>query len=438
MRRLILAALFSLSALAARAEIAVIEFTTPGGIDVWLVEEHAIPFVALELRFRGGANLDEPDSRGAVNLMSALLEEGAADLDARAFQERREALAASYSFRAFDDMMSISARFLTENREEAVDLLRSALVEPRFDEDAIERVRAQVLAIIDSDAKDPQKIAGDRFNAAAFGDHPYGVPMNGSAETVASLTREDLVAAHQATLTRDRAYVSAVGDITAEELGALVDHLLGALPAEGPEMPPRVDFALEGGVTVVPFPGPQSTAYFGHAGIERDDDDFFAAFILNHILGGPGFQSRLMQEVREARGLTYGIGTYLVPKDLSEMMLGAFSSSNDTIAPAIELIREEWDRLATDGVTEEELAAAVTYLTGEYPLRFDGNAEIARIMVGMQMVGLTPDYVIDRNDFIRAVTLEEINRVASELLDPEALHFVVVGEPEGLEPSDRP
>ncbi len=438
MHRLILAAALCLSALAARAEIEVTEFTTPGGIDVWLVEEPAIPFVALELRFRGGANLDAEGSRGAVNLMSALLEEGAGDLEARAFQERREALAASYSFRAFDDMLSISARFLTENRDEAVDLLRLALVEPRFDEDAIERVRAQVLAIIDSDALDPQSIASETFNAAAFGDHPYGVPMNGSIESVSALTREDLIAAHQATLTRDRAYVSAVGDITAEELGALVDHLLAGLPAEGPPMPPRVDFALGGGVTVVPFPGPQSTAYFGHAGMERDDEDFFAAFILTHILGGPGFQSRLMQEVREARGLTYGIGTYLVPKDLSEMMLGAFSSSNETMAEAIDLIREEWERLASDGVSEEELAAAVTYLTGEYPLRFDGNADIARIMVGMQMVGLTPDYVIDRNDFIRAVTLEEINRVAAELLDPEALHFVVVGQPEGLGSGDHP
>jgi zinc protease len=423
-----------LFASAVRAEIAIEEVRSPGGIAVWLVEEPSIPFVAIEIRVRGGANLDDPAKRGATNLMTALLEEGAGNLDARAFQQALESLAATFSFRAFDDSLAVSARFLTENRDEAVDLLRLALTQPRFDADAIERVRAQVLVGIESDAKDPQSIASARFNAAAFGDHPYGSAIDGTVETVSALTRDDLIAAHQATLTRDRIYVSAVGDITATELGLLVDELLGDLPAEGPPLPPSVVFGLEGGETIVPFPGPQSVALFGHAGIKRDDDDFFAAFILNHILGGGGFESRLMQEVREKRGLTYGIGTFLVPKDLSEMVLGSLSSSNNTIAQAISVIRDEWARMATEGVTPEELAAAKTYLTGEYPLRFDGNAEIAKIMVGMQMIDLPSDYVVNRNDYIEAVTLEHINRVAAELLDPEGLHFVVVGQPEWMEP----
>ncbi|MCC5973353.1 MAG: insulinase family protein [Rubellimicrobium sp.] len=433
MRRLVLALAIAFAPVTARAGIEIVELTTPGGIDVWLVEEPSIPFVAIELRFRGGANLDDPARGGAVNLMASLLDEGAGDRDARSFQERREELAASYSFRAFDDMVSISARVLTENRDDAVDLLRLALTEPRFDDEALERVRGQMLAVIASDAMNPRQIASDRFHALAFGDHPYGSQMNGTAETVAALTRNDMIDAHRSALTRAGAYVSAVGDITADEIVLLVDHLLADLPAEGPALPDRIDLALPGGVTVVPFPGPQSIAFFGHGGLERDDDDFFAAFILNHILGGGGFQSRLMQEVREARGLTYGIGTSLVPRDLSEMWLGSFSSSNDRIAGAIELVREEWGRLASEGVTAEELEAAQTFLTGEYPLRFDGNAEIARIMVGMQMVGLTPDYVLQRNDYVLAVTLDEINRVAAEWLDPDALHFVVVGEPDGLE-----
>lgn len=434
MRHLIFASAFALalSPLAARAEIVIQEVTSPGGLNAWLVEEPSIPFVALEIRVRGGANLDDPAKRGAVNLMTALLEEGAGDMDARAFQEARESLAASFSFRVFDDSFTVSAEMLTENRDQAVDLLRLALTEPRFDEDAVERVRSQVLVGIESDAKNPQSIAGARFNAAAFGDHPYGSALDGTPDSVAALARDDLLAAHQAVLTRDRIYVSAVGDITAEELGVLLDHLLGGLPAEGPTLPPEVEFALAGGETVIPFPGPQSVALFGHAGIKRDDEGFFAAFILNHILGGGGFESRLMQEVREKRGLTYGIGTYLVPKDLSEMVLGSVASSNETMAQAIEVIRNEWTRLATEGVTPEELAAAKTYLTGEYPLRFDGNAEIAGIMVGMQMIELPPDYVVNRNDYIEAVTQDHIDRVAAELLNPEALHFVIVGEPVGM------
>jgi len=171
---------------------------------------------------------------------------------------------------------------------------------------------------------------------------------------------------------------------------------------------------------------------FGHAGITRDDPDFFAAFILNRILGGGGFESRLMTEVREKRGLTYGVYSYLVPRDHAALYLGSVASSNDRVAEAIEVIRDEWAKMAAEGVTEAELEAAKTYLTGAYPLRFDGNGPIASIMVGMQMEDLPIDYIATRNDNINAVTLEDIKRVAARILDADALHFVVVGQPEGL------
>jgi zinc protease len=432
MLRFIFALCLSLAAVQARAAVTIDTVTSPGGINAWLVQAHEIPFVALEIRIRGGANLDEPGKRGAVNLMMALLEEGSGEMDARAFQEARESLAASYSFRTYDDSISISARFLTENQDAAVDLLRQAIITPRFDPDAIERVRAQVVAGLAADAEDPGTIAGDAFYAAAFAGHPYGTSLSGTLDSVATLTRDDLLAAHGATLTRDRIYVGAVGDITPEQLGVLLDHLLGALPATGPALPEPVAFGLDGGITVIDYPTPQSVALFGHAGIKRDDPDYFAAFILNHILGGSGFDSRLMQEVREKRGLTYGIGTYLVPKDFSEMVLGSVSSGNDTMAEAIAVIQDQWASLAASGVTQEELDRAKTYLTGEYPLRFDGNSEIADILVGMQMIGLPPDYVINRNDYVNAVTLADINRVAAYLLRPEELHFTVVGQPAGL------
>jgi zinc protease len=368
--------------------------------------------------------------------MTALLEEGAAGMSAQEFQAELERLAASFSFRAFDDTLSISARFLTENKEEALELLRKALVEPNFDQEAIDRVRAQVLSGIASDAKDPNSIASAVFNAGAFGDHPYGSSIDGTVESVNALSRDDLITAHRNALTRDQLYVSAVGDTTAETIGAVLDTLLGELPETGPKEPPYVAFRLEGGVTVVDFETPQSVALFGHAGIKRDDEDFFTAFVINHVLGAGGFESRLMTEVREKRGLTYGIGTYLVPKFHAEMMLGSFASSNETMAEAIDVVRAEWARMAEEGMTAEELATAKTYLTGEYPLRFDGNAEIAKIMVGMQMVGLPPEYVVNRNDYVEAVTLEDIRRVAAELMDPDALHFVVVGQPVGLESSE--
>lgn len=435
MIRFILAFTLTIAALPARA-IEIQEVTSPGGIEAWLVQEESIPFVALEIVFDGGASLDLPGKRGATNLMMALLEEGSGDLDARSFQEAREALAASYGFDAYDDSVSVSAVFLTENRDEAVALLREALINPRFDQDAIDRVRAQVQSILRSDAQDPNSIAGATFDAAAFGDHPYGSSLDGTAETVANLTQDDLFAAHRNALVQGRVYVGAAGDISAEDLGILIDTLIGDLPMDGPALPDPVAFGLEGGTTVVDFETPQSVALFGHAGIERDDDDFFAAYLLNEILGGSGLESRLMREVREKRGLTYGIYTYLVPKDLTEMYLGQVASANSTIAEAIEVVRDEWAKMANEGVTATELEQAKTYLTGAYPLRFDGNADIAGILVGMQSVGLTPDYIANRNDFVNAVTLEDVNRVASELLDPDGLHFVVVGQPEGLEATE--
>lgn len=433
MFRTLIAVTFGLFATSAYAELDIIEVTSPGGINAWVVEEPSIPFIALEIRFRGGTSLDLPGKRGATNLMMGLLEEGSGDMTAQEFQTAREALAASYGFSAYDDSLGISAQFLTENKDEALTLLRQALITPTFEPDSLERVRAQVLANIARDEKSPNSIATSTFYAMAFGAHPYGTNSDGTVESVNALTQDDMVTALHNGLTRDRLYVSVVGDITADAVGPMLDKLLGDLPAQGGQLPQDVSFGLQGGVTVVDYDTPQAVAFFGHAGLKRDDPDFFAAYVMNQVLGAGGFESRLMDEVREKRGLTYGIGTYLVPKFHAEMVLGQVASANATIAEAIAVTRDVWADTAENGITAEELEAAKTYLTGEYPLRFDGNSEIANIMVGMQMIDLSPDYVVNRNDFIEAVTLEDVKRVAGEVLQPDALHFVVVGRPEGLE-----
>ncbi|MCP3970117.1 MAG: insulinase family protein [Rhodobacteraceae bacterium] len=434
MSRLFLALLAALSLAApVRAGVDIQDVTSPGGIRAWLVEEHQIPFVALELRFKGGASVDAPGKRGAINLMTGLIEEGAGDLDARGFAAAQQALAAKYEFDVYDDALNISARFLTENRDQAVALLRTALIEPRFDQDAVDRVRGQVLSIIRSDLKDPDEIARARFSEMVYGDHPYGSSLNGTIDSVMGLTRDDVVSAHRGVLTRENLFVGAVGDISAQELGVLLDTLLGDLPAAGAAAPQAAGLDFAGGNTVVDYETPQSVALFGHAGIARDDPDFFAAFVLNTVLGAGSFDSRLMQEVREERGLTYGVYTYLADKDHAKLMIGRVASANDRIAEAIEVIRGEWARIAAEGVSQEELELAKTYLTGAYPLRFDGNARIAGILANMQMSDMPIDYIASRNDKVRAVTLQDVARVAARLLDPEHLTFVVVGQPEGLE-----
>lgn len=427
------ACIFSLAlAYPAKAGVDLKEVETPGGFSAWLVEDHTIPFVALELRFRGGTSLDPAEKRGAVNLMTALLEEGAGELDSRAFTKESEALAASFTFDAGADAISVSARFLSENRDDALALLRKALISPRFDQDAIDRVRAQVLASIRSDQTDPSSIASLAFAGLLYGDDPYGSSSDGTVDSVTSITREDLIRAHQNTMTKDRIYISAVGDISETELVAILDDLLGELPKTGLPAREEAIVNLPGGIKVVDFETPQSIAMFAQPGIAREHPDFFAAFILNHILGGGGFESRLMQEVREKRGLTYGVYSYIADRDRADIWMGQVASANDRVAQAVEVITDEWQRIRNEGVTEQELQDAKTYLTGAYPLRFDGNATIARISVGMQMDGLSTDYIETRNDKVNAVTLEQINRVARELLNPDRLTFVVTGQPEGL------
>ncbi len=422
-----------IATLPVRAEIKIEEVVSPGGITAWLVPEPSIPFVALELRFRGGASLDAPGKRGAINLMTGLLEEGSGDLDSRGFARALESLAASFQYDVGDDALSVSSRFLSENRDAAVALLRASLIEPTFEQQALDRVRAQVLASLRSDAKDPDTIARAAFDAMAYGDHPYATQYDGTIESVTALTRDDMIAAHKAVFAKDRLFVGVVGDISAKELGPLLDELLGALPDTGAPQPGSAQIMIKGGMTVVPFDTPQSVAIFGQRGISQDDPDFFAARILNQILGAGGFESRLMTEVREKRGLTYGVYSFLVPQDYAATYQGQVASSNDRIAEAVSVIRDEWTRAANEGVTQAELDAAKTYVTGAYPLRFDGNGPIARIMVGMQMLGLPIDYIATRNDKVEAVTLADVRRVAAELLDPAGLHFVVVGQPVGLE-----
>ncbi|QUS36004.1 M16 family metallopeptidase [Falsirhodobacter algicola] len=419
-------------AVPAHAAVDIQTVTSPGGITAWLVEDHNIPFTALEIRFKGGPLLDADDAQGAANMMTALLEEGAGDRDASAFAAARDDLAARFGFSSDSDTISVSAQMLTENRDEAAGLLRDALTEPRFDADAVERVRGQILSNIRSDAQDPGAIAMHTMQREAFATHPYARDSSGTLDDVKSLTRDDLEAARQSMMTRDHLYVAAAGDIDPEALGALLDRVLGDLPATGAALPPEAEWKTDGSTTVVDFPTPQSVVRFGQPGIDLHDPDFFAAYVLNEIMGGSRFSARLMDELRAKRGLTYGAYSYLCTMERANFLLGQFASDNDKVAEAVDVTRDIWRRTAENGVTKDELDAAKTYLTGAYPLRWDGNGPIASILVGMQMQGFPADYPRTRNDRIDAVTLADVNRVAARLLQPDNLHFVVVGQPDGM------
>lgn len=433
MIRILLTGLLCLLAAPVAAEIKIQTITSPGGINAWLVEEHGIPFAALEIRFRSGTSLDLPGKRGVTTLMTGLLEEGAGKLDAQGFAEAREGLAARFGFDSDDDVISVSAQMLTANRDAAVELLHQALVNPTFDQGAIDRVKGQIVSMIQSNQTSPEAVASQTAARVTYGEHPYGTLNLGTEESVAALTRDDILAAKAATMARDQLYVSAVGDISAKELGALLDRLFDGLPATGAPAVGDAKLMFDGKTRVVPFQTPQSVIIFNQQGIRLDDKDYYAAALLSQIIGGDGFTARLMDEVREKRGLTYGISVHLVMQDHAALWQGGLASANEKTAEAIKVIRQVWKDAADHGVTEAELTAAKTYMTGSYPLRFDGNDNIAGILIGMQMVGLPTDYVAHRNALVEAVTLEDVNRVAHQLMTPDKLTFTVVGQPVGVE-----
>ena len=365
-------------------------------------------------------------------MMAALLQEGAGDLDATAFATKRDDLAARIGFGASDDVVSLSATMLAETRDETVELLRLALTAPRFDAEAVERVRAQALASIRMGDADPGVVAGQAFYAAAFPDHHYGRPSIGTAESVAAVRVEDLRAARAAALTRERLRVAIVGAIGPEEAGAMLDRLFGGLPETVGGFPSIAQPSLSGETTVIDMDVPQSMVVFGSAGISRDDPDFMPALVMDYILGGGSFSSRLTREIREKRGLTYDIYTTLASGNYGSLYMGSFSSSNQHVAEAVDILRQEWDRMANDGVTDAELVSAKRFLTGDYALRFEGNASIAAQLIGVQIWVWDLDYINKRNDLVEAVTADDVARVARRLLSSGSLTTIVVGRPANM------
>lgn len=435
-----MAALFSAGfALAApNAEAVDIEVvTTDAGTTAWLVEEQSIPIVSISMAFRGGAGRDAPGQEGAARLLASLLDEGAGPYDDAAFAERLEHTAARLSFRAGRDQVTVTATMLADRLDESLELLRLALAEPRFDAAPVERVKAQMISRIRQSQTQPNSIAARKWFADLFPGDRYGAPTDGTEETIAALTPDDLRAALPKLINRNVVYIGVVGAISAEEVGPIVDRLLNDVSGAPIEPLPAAPAPEASGVEVVDFDAPQSTVIFGHAGLKRADPDYVPAFVMNYVLGGGGFESRLMTEIREKEGLAYGVSSSLSPLDRSALYIGSVATENASVARSIELVKREWTRMAEEGLTEAELDRAKTYLTGAFPLRFDSNAKIASFLVGAQIDELGVDYIDRRNDLVRAVGVDDIKRVAQRVLRADDLYFVVVGQPEGLETASQ-
>ncbi len=415
------------------AAISIEKVTSPGGLTAWLVRETSVPVISFSFAFRAGAAMDPKGKSGLAEMVASTLDEGAGDLESQAFQGALEDIAASLRFSAGQDRFRGNLRTLSANRDQAFRLLQLAMTSPRFDAEPVERIRAQLIAGLRRDAQNPNWIAGNAWSTAAFPDHPYGRTAEGTPDTIAAITPDDLrgfVARHMA---RDNLVIAAVGDITADELARRLDQVFGALPVKAaPAAVAETTPAARGRTIVITRKIPPSVVVFGHAGIKRKDPDWYAAYVMFRILGGGGFSSRLTEEVREKRGLAYSVYAYLNPFDHAGLIMGRVASANARVGKSLEIIRAEWRRMAENGVTETEFAAAKTYINGSFPLRLDSSRRIANILIGVQLNRLGIDYLDRRAGLMNAVTMDDIRRVARRLLKPDDLTVVVVGDPEGV------
>jgi len=425
---------FALLAPGSVSALSIERVVSAGGIEAWLARDKSVPVISVKILFRGSGSAVDPEGKeGLAHLVSGLLDEGAGPLDSQHFRQALEENAISLRFDAGRDDFSGSLKTLRENREMAFDLLRLALVAPRFDKPAIERIRNQVLTSLAHLENDPNAIAQRIWLRTAFPDHAYGKQRRGTEKSLHTIDAPALRDFARRHLARENLIVGVAGDISPAELGPLLDQTFGALPARPKNKTPLGDAVVKGkgDVTVIEKPIPQSVITFGQIGVKRTDPDYYAAYVMTHLLGG-GMGSRLMKEIREKRGLAYYVYSTLQPLDRVGLLMGRLATRNDRAAFALGLVRAEWKRMAETRVSKTELADAKTYLTGAFPLSLDSTSRVAGVLIAIQKNRLGIDYLTHRNAYIAAVTVEDVARVARRLLKPDALNVVIVGKPEGL------
>lgn len=410
----------------ARADVNIQEVTSAGGIKAWLVEDYTVPIVTVRFIFRGGSTQDPAGKEGLVNLMSGLFDEGAGDLDSDAFQLALDDAGAEMGFNAGFDGMSGTMRMLADKREAALGLLRLAVNEPRFDQGPIDRIRAQIVASIAARSRDPETMAGIAFAQALYGDHPYARRSEGTPETLAAITADDLGAMHRRLFARDNLIVGVVGAIDAETLKQELDRVFGALPAQAdlaavPHVKPKLDQVVR-----IDYPLPQTQIQLAYPGIPRKDPDFFAAYLMNYALGGSEFTSRLFQEVREKRGLAYSPGSSLANRRYSEALVVGAGTASDNATETLAVIRDVVARMAAEGPTDAELLAAKRYLRGSYAINnLDSSRAIAETLVQLQLEELGIDYIERRSEMINSVTREAAAEAARRLLSAEPAILII-------------
>jgi len=402
------------------------DVTSPKGIHAWLVQNDSVPIIAIRFSFEGGSAQDPQGEEGLMSLMTGLLDEGAGNLISQEFQGQLDDLGAEISFSATKDRFQGGFRVVAENRDAAVKLLALALEKPRFDQDAIDRIRGQLVAALKAKENDPATIAQERFNALIYGKHPYGRRENGTPETLKKITRNDLIKAHNNIFSTNNLKIAIVGPVTPEQAKQMIDEIFGSLPATN-HLQKVSDTKLHlGGMVNVNYNLPQTSITLVYDGVRRKDPEFFAAYLMNYILGGPGLTSRLFMEVRENQGLAYSIGSTLVGYDHADALIISTATESSQTEKTLANIRKEVRRLIDDGVSEQELKDAKSYVKGSYAIQTMGSSSaIASTLVGLQESDLPINYIEQRGAEINAVTAEQIKEMAKKLLSSEPSILVV-------------
>ncbi|WP_018098929.1 M16 family metallopeptidase [Sinorhizobium meliloti] len=426
---LIVFVLLGLVATSARAAMAIQEVETSSGIKAWLVEDYSVPIVTIRFAFRGGTTQDPSGKEGLAHLMTALLDEGAGDLDSETFQERLDDAGAEMRFGAGRDAVYGSMRVLADQKDDAFDLLRLAVEQPRFDQAPLDRVRGQIVTGIIAEAKDPETAAQGAWRKALYGDHPYSRPDEGTEQTLATVTTTDLKALHKRLFAGGKLAIAVAGAIDAGALKHDLDRIFGGLPAE-PSLVPVADTAPKLAQEIrTPYNLPQTGLRLVYPGVSHKDPQFFAAYLMNDILGGGAFTSRLWNEVREKRGLAYHIRSALVNNDHASALVIATGTRPDRAAETLALIRAEVRRIAEEGVSGEELGAAKRKAIAGYAIgNLNSFRTVADTLVDIQMKDLGIDYIERRKQLIEAVSAEDVRSAANRLLSADPA-VMIVGPP---------
>jgi zinc protease len=411
------------------ATIAPVRFVVSNGLTVLVVEQHALPIVQLHALVKSGSAQDPPGKAGLANLVADLLDEGTGARSAKRIAEEIEFVGGSLAAKAAEDFTTASARVLKKDLKLGFELLADILLHPTFPEAEVERVRSLTQTQIISEQDDPGMVASKAFNQMVFDSHPYRWPVVGTAESLATITRADVQAFHAREYLPNQTILTIVGDVTVEEARGLVEQHFGAWqPSDTATSRTGHPAPLAKPVTkIIEKDLTQATIILGHEGISRTNPDFYPVLVMNYILGGGGFSSRLMDEIRDNQGLAYGV----VSAFHAHLMPGAFLVSlqtrNEAANQAIAGVLREIGRMREAPVSDEELADAKAYLMGSFPLRLDTTAKLAELAGQVEFYGLGLEYFSEYPRWIEKVTKDDVLRVARQYLHPDRYALVLVG-----------